>query len=306
MTRPTSTPTPADDANLYVQPLDWNPLDAGYIAVSNYFMRFWWPAIGTTAATAYLQLLTYSRPGVDAAYPSLLTLEQTLGIDRRSLYGRTLRGTWQPGAFDTLQRAGLLVIRHEPAEDIPWRFFVARRPGLLTPDLVAALPRTIQRRHAEWLARSIPNACSPVKTEPPPVMTEPPPVETERTTQPTATNNRERYPASEKKRRTEEAVEVYAADVSSAAEVVAAHDQLSAWWRAFLAAIPTEHAELLAPSVPVALAGGTLTLSAPETTADYLQETYGPAIIRRWPSTITTVRFIPHGERWRVSRRFEP
>lgn len=144
-----------------VQTLDFDPTDAGFTILPNYTARFWFPLLKSpTAVGLYLILLVHADQD-GYAWPSVSTLADSLSVDRRSITGRTQLRDGRThryfGAIDQLEKHGLLrTERVEPDEGNPfWRFYVRRRPPILTPAQAAELPDRLQNAHDRWLDKWI-------------------------------------------------------------------------------------------------------------------------------------------------------
>lgn len=290
----------------------FDPLDAGYIQASNYWMRFWWPFLKTPAATLYLQILVYSRRGeTHRQFPSLRTLASTLGVDRRSFYGRTVTNatTGQPkhypGSIATLEDAQLLVVAL--ADDGPrWRFHIRRRPPLLTPEQAAQLPDNLRRAHADWLSRHIQNISSTVvHTTPPVAPTTYPVAHATQTITTTSRHEQGEFPAEE--------IAISAIEYTDAIPV---RHSLAALWED----VRHQVAEQLTPTErgwiallrPVSLADGVLTVAMHRDDDDTLTmwETHGAHALslfwEAWPTQAERLQLITPAAARTTARRFQP
>lgn len=269
-----------------VRTLDWSPEDAGFVILSNYWMRFWRPLLGIRAASLYEQLLCYTHGDSSEATPSLTTVADALGCDRRTLYGwvHPASGERKPGLIHTLIDAGLLDADRDPERLPVWLFSIRKRPPLLTPAQVTRLRHPLQRQHAEWMQRNAPqpNTRSMVTTTPsnirsvvtttPPVVTTTPPVVT--TTRTIPSNNTQ-----QQRERDPKAKQVWLAMLSDLD-----HD-----------ALPPALATSLPSLIPLSITRDALTLEAPTTSTAHrwLGSTAACDLLRRaCPLPVTSVTIL--------------
>ena len=136
-----------------------DPKLVGYQLLTNYEVIYWQCLVGRDAWALYLLLRSYCHQNNPDCNPSIRTLMDVLGLtDRRQLIGREdntpKRKRTLPGMLDVLQEHQLVV--SELIGEGPERryiFHLQLTPSLLTPDQLACLPASLQKKHAQLVAR---------------------------------------------------------------------------------------------------------------------------------------------------------
>jgi hypothetical protein len=142
-----------------VQPVDLEPTRRGYQLTYNYAVHFWLPILRPVCFAVWQALISFCFGDRDTCWPSISLLTYLVGSGNRHLITGRWRGQGetrrrQKGALEKLEDYGLLTVetRHAGPET-RYTFHVVKEPPLLSPDLLAKLPKRLQQMHSDLLNR---------------------------------------------------------------------------------------------------------------------------------------------------------
>ena len=144
----------------FAQP-DWNAMDyLGYLRTPSYYDLFLQPLVGSVGYGVWrlLKCLYY-------APRQRFTRERRIAVDHMSsrlrchrqaitgcLRRRDGQRTWQPGAFDALQREAVAAVREEGnGRRRSYRVRALNSPPILTPIQAGRLSPVLQEAHDKWI-----------------------------------------------------------------------------------------------------------------------------------------------------------
>jgi hypothetical protein len=136
-----------------------DPKLVGYQILTNYETIYWQCLVGRNAWALYLLLRSYCHHGNPTCNPSIRTLMEILGLtDRRQLVGRVdntpKRQRLLPGLLDVLQEHHLIICELIGAgPELRYSFHLQLTPPMLTPDQLACLPQSLQKKHTHLVDR---------------------------------------------------------------------------------------------------------------------------------------------------------
>ena len=167
---PGPAPAPAEaqtePETFTVELVEFDPLQKGFVQVSNYALYFWQPYLGLKmpgrgtfglpfAAWTFLKSFAW---GSGTARPSIERMAATIaGGNRHVLLGRAARGGEMPrpaypGALDLLETERLTrAVKQGEGRDITYRFRVLNTLPILTPAQVAPFPFKLRAAHKDFL-----------------------------------------------------------------------------------------------------------------------------------------------------------
>jgi hypothetical protein len=142
-----------------VQPVDLEPTRRGFQVTYNYAVRFWLPVLGPGCFAVWQALISFCFGDRDTCWPSISLLADMAARGNRNLITGRWRGQGesrrrQKGALEKLEDHGLLTVetRHAGPET-RYTFHVLKEPPLLTPEVLARLPRRLRQMHSDLLGR---------------------------------------------------------------------------------------------------------------------------------------------------------
>jgi hypothetical protein len=150
---------PDADARVEIVGYKTDPLRRGYQILWNYESTYWRSLVGNDAWGLYEILRSFCHEKNPVCHPSIRLLSAILGLkEKRVLTGWTkkLKGKEYryPGLIETLQQYSLVIAEVQgEAPMMRYVFHVNLTPGLLTEDQLAELPKILQKKHGELLAR---------------------------------------------------------------------------------------------------------------------------------------------------------
>lgn len=142
-----------------VQAVDLEPTRRGYQLTYNYAIRFWLPILGPVCFALWQALISFCFGDRDKCWPSISLLADMAGGGNRNL----IKGRWrgqgenrrrEKGALEKLEAHGLLTVETKHAgTEARYTFHVLKEPPILSPSLLAQLPKRLQQMHSDLLDR---------------------------------------------------------------------------------------------------------------------------------------------------------
>jgi len=142
-----------------VEMVEFDPLQKGFVQVSNYALYFWQPYLGMKmpgrgtyglpfAAWQFLKSFAF---GSGVVRPSIERMAATIAnANRYLLLGRPDKD--RPGALQILSDESLIcIVRYGEGRETAYRFRVLNSLPLLTPAQIAPFPRNLQDAHENFL-----------------------------------------------------------------------------------------------------------------------------------------------------------
>ncbi len=153
-----ATPT---DTSIEIQGYVTDPKFVGYQVLTNYESTYWGALVGNDAWRFYEVLRSFCHQQKSTCFPSINLLLAILGFkEREKIIGRPtpkiVKGKkyYYPGLIQTLQDFNLAAAEVVGAgPKMRYRFHVNRTPGLLTAEQLNTLPKVLQTKHVELLAK---------------------------------------------------------------------------------------------------------------------------------------------------------
>jgi len=142
-----------------VQAVDLEPTRRGYQLTYNYAVHFWLPILGPVCFALWQALISFCFGDRDKCWPSISLLAELAAGGNRNL----IKGRWrrqgenrrrEKGALEKLEDYGLLRVETKHAgTEARHTFHVLKEPPILSPSLLAQLPKRLRQMHSDLLDR---------------------------------------------------------------------------------------------------------------------------------------------------------